>query len=156
MGKLGLLSAAGILLITLGSGPRQDRAGEFYAEQVVDHVNVNEPESAMGEPDGRFAEIKPGGEMTVLLEDTLYFLEGSDDGFVVVKGDGKYGLAGLFEMSEEGSPAWQPLAPGSAPGRFKLGTIRFSPVQSTATIRIVNDDSCPVYLDAVVGIRLEQ
>jgi hypothetical protein len=155
MGKLGLLSAAGILLITLGSIPPQDRAGEFYAEQVVDYVNITEPENALDAPDGRFAEIKPGGKLTVRMEDTLYFLEGSDDGFVVVKGDGAYGLAGLFQMTEEGAPAWQPLAPGSGPGRFKLGAFRSSPVQSTATIRIVNNDSRPVYLDAVVGIRLE-
>jgi hypothetical protein len=153
--KLSLLAAVGILLLSLGPKPLQYQNVEFYAEQVVDHVNVNDPESAVGEADGRFAEIKAGGQMTVVMEDTLYYLEGSDDGFVLVKGDAVYALAGLFQMSEEGSPAWQPLAPGSAPGRFKLGALRSSPIQSTATIRIVNDDFRPVYLDAVVGIRLK-
>lgn len=151
-----LLCAAGVVFMALGADHVQERRREFYAKHVVDHVNINDPESALGKPDGRFAEIKPGGEMTMLMEEALIFLEGSDDGFVVVRGDGAYALAGLFRMSEEGSPAWQPLTPGSAPGRFKLGAFRFHTMQSTETLRIVNNDSRPVYLDAVVGIGMER
>jgi hypothetical protein len=141
-----------IAIVLLCSGAVEEPAGKFYAKQVVDQISVNAPENALGRPDGRYAEIKPGGDMTVLMDNVLYFLEGADDGYVVVKAEGAYGLAGLFRMSEEGAPAWLPLAPGSAPGRFKLGTMRFSPVQSTDSIRVVNDGDRPVYLDAVVGI----
>lgn len=141
-----------IAVVLLCSGAVEGPAGEFYAKRVVDHINVNAPENALGRPDGRFAEIKPGGDMIVLMDNVHNFLEGADDGYVVVKAEGAYGLAGLFRMSEEGAPAWLPLAPGSAPGRFKLGTMRFSPVQSTDSIRIVNDGDRPVYLDAVAGI----
>ena len=56
-------------------------------------------------------------------------------------------------MTEEGEPAWQPLNPGGTPGGFKLGSVMFPVTQSTDTIKIVNDDSRPVFVDAVIGYR---
>jgi len=149
-----LFCAAGAL--ALSSGPQgsersQERRPEFYAKQVLDHINVVDPEKALGEPDGDFAEIRPGGEMTVLMMSRIYYSDASDDGAVVTKGDGKYGLAGLFRMTEEGESAWQPLPPGGTPGGFKFGTSMFPVAQSTDTIRIVNDDTRSVYVDAVIG-----
>ena len=141
-----------VAVVLLCAGAVKGPSGEFYAKRVVEHISVNAPENALGRPDDRFAEIKPGGEMTVLMDNVLHFLEGADDGYVVIKAEGAYGLAGLFRMSEEGAPAWLPLAPGSAPGRFKLGTMRSSPVQSMDSIKVVNDGDRPVYLDAVAGI----
>lgn len=136
---------------TAASGaPQDDRAG-FYGKQVVDHIGVVDPAAALGEPDGRFAEIRPGGEMTVLMAARIYYSDASDDGAVVAKGDGRYGLAGLFRMSEEGQSAWQPLPTGRTPGGFKIGTSMFNVVQSTDTLKIANDDARPVFVDAVVG-----
>lgn len=136
------------------SAPRpQGKTDEFYARDVVDKVEVVSPDHALGEPDGLFAEIRPGGELTLRMESRIYYSESSDDGSVVTKGGASYGLAGLFRMDEEGEDAWQPLHPGRGPGGFKFGPAMFPVAQSTDTIRIVNDDTRPVYVDAVVGYR---
>lgn len=153
---LALAVAAGIALLepAAPAAPRpQDKKDEFYARSVVDKVEVVSPEEALGEPDGLFAEIRPGGELTVRMESRIYYSESSDDGSVVTKGVASYGLAGLFRMDEEGEDAWQPLHPGRGPGGFKFGPAMFPVAQSTDTIRIVNDDTKPVYVDAVVGYR---
>ena len=149
-----LFGAAGLLAsrstAPAGGAPQDDRAG-FYGKQIVDHISVVDPGSALGEPDGRFAEIRPGGEMTVLMADRIYYSDASDDGAVVAKGDGRYGLAGLFRMDEEGQSAWQPLPTGRTPGGFKVGTSMFNVVQSTDTLKIANDDARSVFVDAVIG-----
>jgi hypothetical protein len=154
--SVGLLGLAG--LVALGSfgldGPQDQQPGS-YAEKVLDHINVVAPENALGEADGRFAEIRPGGELTVLMGSRLYYSESGDDGAVVAKGDGRYGLAGLMQMDEEGAPAWQPLLPGRSPGGFRLSTDMFAAPQTTDTIKIVNDDTRPVFIDAVVGFKRE-
>jgi len=149
-----LFCAAGVWALSsgpAGSGSPQDRRPEFYAKQVLDQINVVAAENALGEPDGDFAEIRPGGEMTVLMDSRIHYSDASDEGLVVTKGDGKYGLAGLFRMNEEGESAWQPLPPGGTPGGFKFGPSMFPVAQSTDTIKIVNDDSRPIYVDAVIG-----
>ncbi len=144
------------LLAALGTSRAGVDLSRFYAKRVIDQINVNGPENALGEPDGRFAEIKPGGEMTVDMEKALFSLDGSDDGQVVTRGNETYGLAGLFVMNEEGQAAWQPLAPGADHGGFNLSPMRSVVGQTTRTIRIVNDDAHSVYLDAVIGFGAEQ
>jgi hypothetical protein len=149
-----LFCAAGML--ALSSGPQgsersQARRPEFYAKQALDHISVLDPGKALGQPDGDFAEIRPGGEMTVLMDSRIYYSDAADDGAVVSKGDAKYGLAGLFRMNEEGESAWQPLPPGGTPGGFKFGPSMFPVAQSTDTIKIVNDDTRSVFVDAVIG-----
>jgi len=162
MKRTAFLSAVGLCLacaagvLALSSGPQgsersQERRPEFYAEQVLDQINVADPGNVLGEPDGGCAEIKPGGRMTVLMDSRIFYSDASDDGAVVLKGDGKYGLAGLFRMTEEGESAWLPLLPGGTPGGFKFGPSMFPVAQSTDTIRIVNDDTRSVYVDAVIG-----
>lgn len=148
---------AGLLALkTAGYDGLQQYLPGFYAEKIIDHINVVAPENALGAPDGRIAEIRPGGEMTVHMEHPIYYLEGQDDGAVVIKGDGQYGLAGLIKMSEKENFAWQPLVPGRSPGGFKLSTDPFVAHQTTDTIRIVNDDTRPVFVDAVIGFKREQ
>jgi len=149
-----LFGAAGLLASRSkapAGGASQDDRARFYGRQVVDHISVVDPANALGEPDGRFAEIRPGGEMTVLMADRIYYSDASDDGAVVAKGDGRYGLAGLFRMNEEGQSAWQPLPSGRTPGGFKLGTSMFNVVQSTDTLKIANDDTRSVFVDAISG-----
>jgi len=136
-------------------GAGQEERAEFYADKVVDHINVTAPANALGKPDGRFAEIRPGGEMTVHMEARIIYSEGLDDGAIVTKGPGQYGLAGLMSMSEEKEFAWQPLVPGRSPGGFRLSTDWFAALQATDTIRIVNDDTRPVLVDAVIGFKKE-
>jgi hypothetical protein len=149
-----LFGAAGLLASRStappGGMPQDDRPG-FYGKQVLDHINVVDPASALGEADGRYAEIRPGGEITILMADRIYYSDASDDGAVVTKGDGRCGLAGLFRMNEEGQSAWQPLPPGRTPGGFKIGTSMFNIVQSTDTLKIANDDTRSVFVDAVIG-----
>ncbi len=140
-----------VLLTTLLSYQAGDGRHEFYAGQVVDHIDVADPENALGVPDGMFAEIRPGGEMTLEMEEPLVGLDGSDDGRIVMRNGTAFGLAGLFPMDEEGSLAWQPLSPGSEPGGFNLGPLRDPTGRSTRTIRIINDDDRPLFLDAVIG-----
>lgn len=153
-----LVIAAGLLFLEPAAPgaqePRKDK-DEFYAREVLDKLEVVSPENALGGPDGRFAEIRPGGELTVRMESRIYFSDSADDGSVVTKDEARFGLAGLFRMSEEGQEAWQPLHPGRGPGGFKFGPMMFPVTQSTDTIRIVNDDMKPVYLDAVIGYRKE-
>ena len=149
-----LCAAAGLSALRPGppgSGGSQEGRPGFYGERVLDHINVVSPENALDEPDGRFAEIRPGGEMTIRMASRIYYSDASDDGTIVTKGDGKYGLAGLFRMTEEGESAWQPLPPGRTPGGFKFGPSMFPVAQSTDTIRIVNDDTRSVFVDAVIG-----
>jgi len=153
---LGLLIAAGLLLLEPAAPAAQELRkdkDEFYAREVLDKIEVVSPESALGGPDGRFAEIRPGGEMTVRMESRIYYSDSADDGSIVTKGGASYGLAGLFRMTEEGEEAWQALHPGRGPGGFKFGPMMFPVTQSTDTIRIVNDDTRSVYVDAVIGYR---
>lgn len=155
-GGFALLFAAGLSASRAPvRGPERFPEGrpQFYAKEILDQVNVMDADKALGEPDGRFAEIPPGGEMTVLMDERIRYSDSSDDGSVVTKGEGRYGLAGLFRMSEEGAPAWLPLAPGGTPGGFKLGGTMFPVAQSTGTIRIANDDTRSVFVDAVIGYR---
>jgi hypothetical protein len=153
-GAICLLCAAALSASRAASpagGARQDARPKIYGRKALDHISVVDPANALGEPDGRCAEIRPGGEMTVLMAGRIYYSDSSDDGQLVVKGDGRYGLAGLFRMSDEGEPAWQPLQPGGTPGGFKLGSSMFNVAQSIDTIKIVNDDSRSVFVDAVIG-----
>lgn len=155
--SLAFVGMAGLLALRAAyPGGRQEHRPGFYAQKVLDHINVVAAGNALGAPDGRVAEIRPGGEMTVHMEQPIYYLEGQDDGAVVIKGDGQYGLAGLIKMSEEENFAWQPLVPGRSPGGFKLSTDPFVAPQTTDTIRIVNDGTRPVFVDAVIGFKREQ
>jgi hypothetical protein len=149
-----LIGAAVLWASRTSPAAGQDAQAErpkVYGARILDHINVVDPDNALGEADGRFAEIRPGGELTVLMAERLYYSDASDDGTVVTKEGGRYGVAGLFQMTEEGPPAWQPLAPGRTPGGFKFGTSMFSVVQSTDTLKIANDDTRSVFVDAVIG-----
>ena len=149
-----LIGAAVLWASRTSPAAGQDTQAErprVYGAKVLDHINVVDPDNALGEPDGRLAELRPGGEITILMAERIYYSDASDDGTLVIKGSGRYGVAGLFQMTEEGPPAWQPLAPGRTPGGFKFGTSMFSVVQSTDTLKIANDDTRSVFVDAVIG-----
>ena len=71
-GGLFCLCAAGILALNTvwpGVEPAQQARPAFYGQEVLDDIDVVAPEDALGEADGRFAEIRPGGEMTILMDE---------------------------------------------------------------------------------------
>jgi hypothetical protein len=133
------------------AGSVQDDRPRLFAIKISDHISVVDPQNALGEPDGRWAEIRPGGELTVVLAERIYSSDASDDGAIVLKGEGRYGVAGLFRMNEEGESAWQPLMPGGTAGGFKFGPSQFIVTPSTDTIKVANDDTRSIFVDAVVG-----
>ncbi len=165
MRKIIVLCGLGLILalVTPAAGPAatgEERplgsVPEFYADKVVDQDLVVDGGNALGEPDGRYAEIMPGGELVVSMPEPIRYSDAADDGRVITKGGARYGLAGLFPMTEEGELAWQPLIPGGTPGGFKLGTSMFPVVQSTETIRIVNDDTRSVFRRRRLRLRQRQ
>jgi hypothetical protein len=133
----------------------QDERPKLYARGVVFEQNVKNSRDALGEPDGRFAEIAPGGQLILHLEDRIFPSATFDGGYVVIKEESQYGLEGWFIVS--GTPqdpqfAWMPLVKGRSPASFRLAVME--PVEGSAglnMIRISNADTKPILLDALVG-----
>lgn len=137
----------------------QEGRPKFYASRVVSEKDVKNPKEALAEPDGRYAEIAPGGQMVLLMEKLISPSATFDDGLVVCQAEASFGLEGWFlQAGTEAAPqyAWMPLFPGKSPGGFRLmsqdmirGTLEGSP--GVNIIRISNNDAKPMLLDAVVG-----
>jgi hypothetical protein len=68
-----------------GRAQEQGERLKVYVRSVVFEENVKNSGNVLGEPDGRFAEIAPGGQMTLLMERPIVPSSGFDDGFVVTK-----------------------------------------------------------------------
>jgi hypothetical protein len=170
MKKRGIFPVIILLVLTVGalaaaragtSGPRPGRGQEqgerpkLYARSVVFEQNVKSSGNALGEPDGRFAEIAPGGQLVLLLEDRIYPSGSFDGGLVVVKEESHYGLEGWFLVG--GTPqdpqfAWMPLVKGQSPGSFRVAVREaIEGSAGLSMIRISNADTKPILLDALVG-----
>jgi hypothetical protein len=141
-----------------GRAQEQGERLKVYVRSVVFEENVKNSGKVLGEPDGRFAEIAPGGQMTLLMERPIVPSSGFDDGFVVIKEESQYGLEGWFLVSgtpEDPQFAWMLLTPGASPRGFRLTyhymerTPEGSP--GVKMIRIRNNGTKPLLLDAVVG-----
>lgn len=156
----GVVSAAGGAGVSAKSPRRgQEERPKFYASRVISEENVKNAKEALGEPDGRYAEIAPGGRMVLLMENRIYPSMTSDDGLVVCKGEANFGMEGWFLLAgTKDAPqfAWMPLVRGMVPGGFRLtgqeamgGTAEGSP--GVNMIRIANDDMKPILVDALVG-----
>jgi hypothetical protein len=83
---------------------------KFYALQVVSEKNIQNAKGSLGAPDGRCAEILPGGQLVLIMEKEFWFfpatggspetgLSWADSGSVVGKGGADIGL-------EVWSPCW--------------------------------------------------
>jgi len=143
------------------SGPEGERGQEqrdrpkFYAKRIFFEQNVKNAEDALGEPDGRPAEIGVGGHLIVLMENRIYPSLNYEDGFVVLLEDARFNMEGWFQMSGAQNPpqyAWIPLIRGSVPRTFRLAFM--DAIEGSAgvnMIRISNDDTKPLLLDAVAG-----
>lgn len=139
-------------------GPGQPARPEFYVARVMSSQDVKDPDEVLGKPDGRCAEIAPGGRMTLLMEKPILPSLGFDDGLVVTKGEADFGLAGWFlagEANDAPERAWMPLVAGVSPGGFRLSSesLDRTPEGSPGVkvLRISNNGTRPLLLDAVIG-----
>jgi hypothetical protein len=102
----------------------KEERSKFYALRVVSEKNVQNAKDSLGAPDGRYAEILPGGQLVLLMEKKLYPFpsigrnpEGgerlADSGSVVGKGGADFSLEGWFatqDKQDKQYSAWVPLA----------------------------------------------
>jgi hypothetical protein len=155
-------AGAAVLGGSLRPAPRpghgQEDRPKFYVARVVSSDNVKNPNGVLGEPDGRYAELAPGGRMVLLMEKPIVSSSGFDDGLIVSKGGTQYGLEGCFiadVTNEIPQRAWMPLAAGMSTGGFRLTSMDMgrTPEGSPGVniIRIANDGKETLLLDAVVG-----
>jgi hypothetical protein len=148
---------------------KTERAGQperprFYAIRVVSEKDVLNAKDCLGAPDGRYAEILPGGQLVVLMEKTFI-----DIGTLVFKGEMDYGLEGFFHVQdtqdERQDFAWIPFWSGRVilPGMW-LGGFSFGPGSPGLSlygglgvdkIRISNAGTKSLFVEAVIGYRFE-
>jgi hypothetical protein len=168
MRKKGLLLAAFFLFLSASlliraergfprkaRGQDQPETPKFYAQRVGFEKKVQNAKDSLGSPDGLYAEILPGGELVVLMENKIFPLANFDSGSVVSKGEADFGLEGWFQMEDtQGKQQyyWMPLAMGQSPGGFRLSA--FEPYEGSAgidMIRIANAGTQSLFVDAVIG-----
>jgi hypothetical protein len=149
----------GIAGETLKSG-QPDRQ-KFFAVQILTGKNVLNTRDALGAPDERYAEIPPGGQLTVLMPQKFI-----DFGTIISKGELDYSLEGLFHRQDTGDVrqdyAWILFwsggrqVPGVWPGgfRFETGLPAYGGVP-VDTIRITNVGINSLFMDAVIGYGKE-
>jgi hypothetical protein len=139
----------------------QKKRPKFYALRVVSEKNVQNVKDSVGAPDGRFAEILPGGQLVLLMEKRFY-----DTGTLVCKGDEHYGLEGLVHMQDTGVEqqdyAWMIINRGPS-NRFDFvlsgpepGLLGGFWGMTVDTIRITNTGTASLFVDAVTGYAIER
>jgi len=136
---------------------------KFYALRVVFEMNVHNPKDCLGAPDGCYAEIQPGGQLILFMENKLYpfpiiggWQEGfaqPDSGSVVGKGEGNFSLEGWFPIQDKQEKQrydWIPL------GLSATG-FSFWPTYDMGVnmIRITNIGTKSLLVDAVIGYDRE-
>jgi len=135
------------------SGQDQPQRPTFYALRVICERNVQNPTESLGSPDGRYAEIPPGGELVVLMEKTFI-----DSGKLVCKGEANYGLEGFFHIQdtedERQNYAWiiinrDPLMPNRF--LFFPGSYIWFSGTGVDKIRISNAGNKSLFVDAIIG-----
>ena len=133
----------------------QEERPKFYATRIISEEGVINARQALGEPDGRYAEIAPGGRMVLLMENRIYPSTTFDDGKVFVKEDSDYGLEGWFPTSgsqKDPGFAWMLLIRGQSSGGFRVALVdALAGNAGVNMIRIANNDTKPILLDAVAG-----
>jgi hypothetical protein len=143
-------------------GQDQPQRAKFYALGVVCVKNVQNAKDSLGAPDGRYAEILPGGQLIVLMENKLYpFLIGNpegggamaDSGSVVGKGGADIGLEGWSPWQDtQGKQHYDWMILEVSVTGFILPPISsFEGSPGVDMIRITNPGTKSLFLDAVVG-----
>jgi hypothetical protein len=178
MRKRGLLPAGFLLFLSAGlvapvpsafpgKTPGQDQPQKpiFYALQVVCEKNVQNAKDSLGAPDGRCAEILPGGQLVMLMENKLYPLlmvgwnpEGGgvpDSGSIVGKGEADFALEGWFPILDtQGKQHYDWIPLGVSGTGFCLlppPTYSFEGSAGVDMIRITNPGTKSLFVDAVIG-----
>ena len=136
---------------------------KFYALQVVCEKEVQNAKDSLGAPDGSYAEILPGGQLVVLMENKLYPFpslgppEGggglADSGSVVGKGETDFVLEGWFPMQDtQGKQNYVWIALGLSASGFCVWLEGSTGVDM---IRITNPGTKSLFVDAVIGLSKE-
>jgi len=148
------------------AGQDQPERSKFYALQVVYEKQVQNAKDSLRPPDGRFAEILPGGQLIVLMENILFpsLIIGNgetggclDSGSVVGKGEADFGLEGRFTWQDtqgEQHHEWIPLgltATGFCISPPLLAIYSFEDGGGVDMIRITNPGTKSLFVDAVIG-----
>ncbi|MGA2533736.1 MAG: hypothetical protein ABSG19_11960 [Candidatus Aminicenantales bacterium] len=151
----GIIAAGRARVSVMSPGRAQEERPKFYATRVISEQGVVNSREALGEPDGRYAEIAPGGQMVLLMESKIYPSTTFDDGIVFVKEQADYGLEGWFpESGSKKDPgfAWMPLIKGQSSGGFRVAYVdALAGNAGVNMIRISNNDTKPILVDAVAG-----
>lgn len=170
--KRGLLPISLLIFITAGllvptASQDQPQRPKFYALQVVCEKNVQNAKDSLGAPDGRYAEVLPGGQLVLLLEGKLYPFptpgeSGSGavglsvSGLIIGKGDADFRLEGLFawqDIQDRQQSAWIPMGLwGGGFGLFPhVVSDSFDPKAGMNMIKISNVGTESLFVDAVIG-----
>jgi len=132
---------------------------KFCALRVVSEKNVQNAKDSLGAPDGRYAEILPGGQLVLLMQKNFM-----DSGTVVCRGEEDYGLEGWVQMQEtrdeQQDYAWM-IIQREPSNRFNFLT--FDPNSgmggswgmAVSTVRITNVGTKSLFVDAVIGYDRE-
>lgn len=132
----------------------EEQAEAYYAKEIVysETKLVINPENALGKPDDKYAEIKPGGELTLKMEKPFSALKfGGIGGRVVTKDDCEYAVAVLVPTEERQGKieyAWRWLLPSSIPGGIYNPTDGQVKVEE---IKIMNNDTKDLHIDGIIG-----
>jgi hypothetical protein len=151
-----------------GEAPGQDRqeSSRFYALKVIYEKKVQNAQDSLRAPDGRSAEILPGGQLVLLMEKILSpsritgYGENqgcADSGSVVGKGEGDYSLEGRFTWQDaqgEQQHEWVragPTATGFCIAPPPQAICPFEDNFGVDMIRITNLGTNSLFVDAVIG-----
>jgi len=151
-----------------GKAPGQDQPErpKFYALRVVFEKEIQNAKDSLGTPDGRYAEILPGGQLEVLMEKILSpsLIAGYgenpvclDSGSIVGKGEADFGLEGRFMWEDaQGNEHhdWILLvitATGFCISPPTLAIYSFKDSAGVDMIRITNPGTKSLFVDAVIG-----
>jgi hypothetical protein len=179
MRKRGLLATGVLLFLSAGllahapsafagRAPRQDQPerSKFYALQIICKKEVQNAKDSLGAPDGIVAEILPGGQLVMLMENMLFpsRMVGNgetggcvDSGSVVGKGESDFVLEGRFTWQDtkgEQRHEWIPLAPtltGFCVFPPPLAIYSSKDTAGVDMIRISNLGTESLFVDAVIG-----
>ena len=150
-------------------GQGQPQRPKFYVLQVVCEKKVQNAKDSLGPPDGRSAEILPGGQLVMLMENILLpsrisgYGENAgcvDSGSVAGKGETDFGLEGRFTWQDtqgEQRHEWIRLGPtmtGFCIAPPPLAICFFKDSSGVDLVRITNPGSKSLFVDAVIGYGL--
>jgi hypothetical protein len=150
----------------------KEQRPKFYSLRVVSEKNVQNAKDSLGAPDGRYAEILPGGQLVLLMEKELYLFPGigwnpegggapADSGSVVGKGVADFSLEGWLSMQDtQGKQDYDWIPLGLSATGFFISPPHlpiYSPEGSAGVdmIRITNPGTKSLFVDAVIGHGLK-